>query len=162
MFLAFLVVVDLSLPGVTFMDILAFMEYLAQSGMSPDHITNHITAIRSMCIVYGVNTLPFRDHRIPLFVKSLKLNHTFAPIIPVIIDETLLLQIVTAATHLQFPYIFKPLYLLAFFHFLGCPTSCHIQLIPLIILNIYVWQMSFLQILKLSHCLNGLRPCRTV
>ena len=32
-----------------------------QSGMSQDHITNHITAVRSMCIVYGVNTLPFRE-----------------------------------------------------------------------------------------------------
>ena len=42
LFLAFLVVVDLSLPGVTSIDILAFMEYLAQSGMFPDHITNHI------------------------------------------------------------------------------------------------------------------------
>ena len=62
-------VVDLSLPGVSFIDILAFMEYLAQSGMSPDHITNHITAVRSMCIIYGVNTLPFRDQRIPLIIS---------------------------------------------------------------------------------------------
>ena len=105
LFLAFLVVVDLLLPGVTSMDILAYMEYLAQSGMSPDYITNHITAIRSMCIVLGVNTLSFRDHRIPLFIKSLKLNRSFAPKIPVIIDETLLLQIVTASTYLQFPLI---------------------------------------------------------
>ena len=111
-------IMDLSLPGVTSMDILAFMEYLAQSGMSPDHITNHITAVRSMCIVYGVNTLPFRDRRIPLFLKSLKLNHSFAARIPFIIDENLLLQIVTASTYLQFPHIFKPLYLLAFFSFL--------------------------------------------
>ena len=118
LFLAFLVVVDLSLPGVTSMDILAFMEYLAQSGMSPDHITNHITAIRSMCIVYGINTIPFRDHRIPLFIKSLKLNRAFAPHVPLIIDETLLLQIIIASAYLQFPLIFKPLYLLAVFSFL--------------------------------------------
>ena len=77
LFLAFLVVVDLSLPGVSSIDILAFMEYLAQSGMSSDHITNHITAMRFMCIVYGVNTLPFRDKKNPLFIKSL--NRSFAP-----------------------------------------------------------------------------------
>ena len=35
-----------------------------------------------------------------------------------IIDKTLLLQIVTASTYLQFPHIFNPLYLLAFFSFL--------------------------------------------
>ena len=51
LFLAFLIVVDLSLPRATTIDILAFMEYLTQSGMSPDHITNHITVARSMCIV---------------------------------------------------------------------------------------------------------------
>ena len=111
-------VVDLSLPGVSSIDILAFMEYLAQSGMSPDHITNHITAVRSMCIIYGVNTLPFRDQRIPLFIKSLKLNCSFVPRMSMLIDETLLLQIVTASAQLQFPEVYRPLYLLAFFSFL--------------------------------------------
>ena len=118
LFLAFLVVVDLSVPEVTSMDILAFMEYLAQSGMSPDHITNHLTAVRSMCILYGVNTIPFRDQRIPLFIKFLKLNRPFAPKISMLIDETLLMQIITVSTYLQFPHIFKTLYLLAFFSFL--------------------------------------------
>ena len=118
LFLAFLVVVDLSLPGVTSMDILAFMEYLVQSGMSPDHITNHLTAARSMCIVYGVNTIPFRDQRIPLFTKSLKINRPFAPKLSLLIDETLLLKVVTASAGLQFPHMFKTLYLLAFFSFL--------------------------------------------
>ena len=111
-------VVDLSLPTVTTIDILAFMEYLTQAGMSPDHITNHITAIRSMCIVYATDTHPFRDQRIPLFIKSLKLNSAFVPKISMLIDETLLLQIITVADQFQFPQIFKSLYLLAFFSFL--------------------------------------------
>ena len=65
------------------------MEYLAQSGMSPEHITNHITAVRSMYIIYGCNTLPFRDQRIPLFIKSLKLNRSFAPKISIVLDHKL-------------------------------------------------------------------------
>ena len=73
--MAFLVVVDLSLPRISTLDVLAFMEYQAQSGMSPDNITNHITGIRSMSIVYGIDTTPFRDQRIPLFIKSLKINN---------------------------------------------------------------------------------------
>ena len=139
--LAFLVVVDLSLPGVTSMDILAFMEYLAQSGMSPDHITNHLTADKSMCIIYGINTIPFRDQRIPLFIKSLKLNRPFAPQISRLIDETLLRQIITASTYLQFPHIFKTLYLLAFFFISEVIKNLHIQPVPLIRPDIYVWQM---------------------
>ena len=86
--------------------------------MSPDHITNHITAIRSMCIIYAIDTFPFRDQRIPLFIKSLKLNGSFVPKISLLIDETLLLQIITVSDHFQFPQIFKTLYLLAFFSFL--------------------------------------------
>ena len=39
LFLAFLVVVDLLLPGISSLDVLAFMEYLVQSDMSPDNIT---------------------------------------------------------------------------------------------------------------------------
>ena len=65
LFLAFLVAVDLSLPEVSALDVLAFIEYLAQSGMSSDNIKSHITAIRSMSIMYGLNTAPFRDQRIP-------------------------------------------------------------------------------------------------
>ena len=111
-------VVDLSLPRISTLDVLAFMEYLAQSGMSPDNITNHITGIRSMSIVYGIDTALFRDQRIPLFIKSLKINRPLAPVVKILIDQTLLLQIVTVSAHLQFPIVYKALYLLAFFSFL--------------------------------------------
>ena len=100
------------------MDVLTFMEYLAQSGMSPDNITNHITGIRSMSIVYGIDTTPFRDQKTPLFIKSLKINRPLAPVVKILIDQTLLLQIVTVSAHLQFPLVYTPLYVLAFFSFL--------------------------------------------
>ena len=118
LFLAFLVVAGLSLPGVSSLDILAFMEYLAQAGMSPDNVTNHLTAARSMFIIYGYNTAPFRDQRIPLFIKSLKINRPITPKLQLLIDDTLLLQIVTVSAHLQFPLVYKALYLVAFFSFL--------------------------------------------
>ena len=118
LFLPFLVVVDLSLPEISPLDVLAFMEYLAQSGMSPDNITNHITAIRSISIMYGIDTTPFRDQRIPLFVKSLKINRPLAPLLKLVIDHTLLLQIITVSAHLQFSLVYRALYLLAFFSFL--------------------------------------------
>ena len=79
LFLAFLVVLDLSLHQLSTMDILTFMQYLHELGMSPDNIVNHITAVRSLSIIYACDTTPFRDHRIPLFVKSLKINRSFQP-----------------------------------------------------------------------------------
>ena len=86
--------------------------------MSPDNITNHITAIRSISIIYGLDTAPFRDQRIPLFIKSLIINRPLAPVVKLVIDHTLLLQIVTVSAHLQYPLVYKSLYLLAFFSFL--------------------------------------------
>ena len=108
-----LVAVDLSLPGISALDILAFMEYLAHSDMSPDHSTNHLTAIRSMCIVYDCNTIPFRNQWIPLFFTILSFTLRF----PILIDETLLLQIIIVSAQLQYPLVYKAVYLVAFFLF---------------------------------------------
>ena len=36
-------------------------------------------AIRSMCIIYNCDTTPFRDNRIPLFIKAVKLNRPLQP-----------------------------------------------------------------------------------
>ena len=101
-------VVDLSLPRISKLDVLAFMEYLAQSGMSPDNITNHITGIRSMSFVYGIDTAPFRNQRNPLFIKSLKINCSLAPVVKILIDQILLLQIVTISAHLLIGLILLP------------------------------------------------------
>ena len=55
----------LSLAGISTLDILAFMDFLAQSSMSLDHIT----VVRSLYIVYNGDSSPFSDQRISSFVK---------------------------------------------------------------------------------------------
>ena len=92
------------------MDILTFMQYLTEFGRSPDNIVNHLTAIRSLCIIYVCDTTPFPDQRLPLFVKSLKIN-TF------MVDDQLLLKIVTVSQHLPHSLTFTVLYLFTFFSF---------------------------------------------
>ena len=69
------------------------MEYLLKAGMSASNIRNHLTAIRSMCIIYDCNAYPFRDSRIPLFIKPVKYT------------------IVQASAMLQFSVTVKALYL---------------------------------------------------
>ena len=61
------------------MDILAFMQYLSESGMSPNKIVNQPTAVRPLAIIYACDTLPFQDHGIPLFIKALKINRVYNP-----------------------------------------------------------------------------------
>ena len=59
-FLGFLAVAGLSWLQVSTPVLLAFMEYLHVSGMSPSNIANYLTAIRSMMILYGLDTESLR------------------------------------------------------------------------------------------------------
>ena len=157
LFLAFLVLRVLSLPWVSSLDVLVLMEYLSKSGMSLDHITSHITAVRSLCIVYGY-TLPFRDQRIPLFIKSLKLTRSFIPKIPIVMYETLLLQIVTLTAQLQCLLIYKALYL----HFSlssDCQMYCH-SLLIVFIKHLCAGDVIFCH--HRSYYFISVRPFRTV
>ena len=77
-FLFFLEEAQITPFQVTTVIILAFMESLHQKGLSQSNISNHIAGIRAMFIVYGLNTDPFKDERLPLFIKSLKINAPLA------------------------------------------------------------------------------------
>ena len=74
--------------------------------------------IRSYFIIFGLNTSPFRDQRLQLFQRSLKYTRKFEPKTTLIIDTDLLLGILSVADTLQFPTIYRALYLLSFFSFL--------------------------------------------
>ena len=117
-FLAFLISADLHLSQVNTVIVLAFMEFLHKNGSSPANISNYLAGIRAMYIVNGLQTSPFMDDRLPLFIKSLKINATFSPSPLQIITVEILHQIIKSCEALQLPYIFKPLYLFAFFSFL--------------------------------------------
>ena len=117
-FLAFLVVAGLSLPQVSTIDILAYMEYLHGNGMSPSNITNYVTGIRALHILYGLETHQFRDQRLPLFIKALQINRPLKPTIVLTLDVELLERIVNISLQLQFPLVFQSLYLFCFFSFL--------------------------------------------
>ena len=117
-FLGFLVVAGLSWPQVSTPVLLAFMEYLHVSGMSASNIANYLTAIRSVMILYGLNTQCLRDQRIPFFIKALKINRPLQPHLPATLDQVTLLKMVTAAEALPLSTVYVPLYRLAFFSFL--------------------------------------------
>ena len=101
-FLAFLVAAGLLLNQVTTVTLLTFLEFLADQGLSPSNIVNHMVTIRSQFLLYGLDTSPFRDDRILLFQKSLMYTKAFFPIVT------------------QIHVVFKALYsFCVFFSFLG-------------------------------------------
>ena len=117
-FIAFLESESIQLLQVNTITLLAFMEFCYCSGMSQSSISNSMAAIRAMFIVYGLNTQPFKDERIPLYIKSLTINAAFRPKAIKLISIEVLQQIVTACSALQHPVVYKALYLFCFFSFL--------------------------------------------
>ena len=117
-FLAFLVSSGLHFSQVNTVIVLAFMEFLYKNTLSPANIANYMAGIRAMYIVNGLDTTPFRDDRLSLFMKSLKINAPFDLKIGSILSVDLLTKLIMACNTLDNPQVFKPLYLLAFFSFL--------------------------------------------
>ena len=117
-FLGFLVATGLSIHQVTVTILLAFMESLVDQSFTVSNIVNYMAGIRSNFIIYGLDTLPFRDERIHLFQKSLKYTRKFVPKGTFVIDTDLLLCILSVSDTLEFPIIYRALYLLSFFSFL--------------------------------------------
>ena len=137
--------VGLSLPQVDTLGILAFMEYLLQAGMTSANITKHLTAIGSCCIIYNIDTAPFRDNRLPLFIKAIKINNPLHPSwkLKLVINENMLYSIFAVCPSLPFPEVFKALYLFAYFSFLRLsgilPHSLALSTEP----DIYAREISF-------------------
>ena len=67
-----------------------------------------------------VCTLNFllHDHRIPLFIKSDKINKPLNPVFKTVTDEHILLSMVLACDQFPCPVIFTALYLFTYFSFL--------------------------------------------
>ena len=78
-FLAFQVAAGLLPSQVTAQMLFPFMEFLHCNAVTSSQISNYLAALRALYIVYGLNTSAFKDERLPLFIKSLKLQAPLKP-----------------------------------------------------------------------------------
>ena len=105
-FIAFQVAPGLLSYQVTPLVLLAYLEVLARCEMSRSNISNHVTAIRALHIMHGLPIMPSRDDRIPLFLKSHKINRTFQLKISPVISINTLIDIVKACDILEQPVVY--------------------------------------------------------
>ena len=98
--------------------LLSFMEFLHQNSLASSHIANDMAALRAFHIVHALPTTAFKDERIPLFLKSLKIQAPFSPPARSYIDISTPEAILVQCEKFPYPAIFRPLYLLCFFSFL--------------------------------------------
>ena len=117
-FLTFLEKSQIPIFKVNTLLLLSYMEYLHQKGLSHANISNHMAAIRASFIIYGLDTMSFKDERIPLFIKALRINAplTLKPNHNISIE--MLHNIIHICEMLQAPVVFKALYLFTYFSFL--------------------------------------------
>ena len=117
-FLAYCCFIQTQLSQLTPVILLSFLEFLTENGISHSAIANYISAVKASLSMYGISTLPFYDHRIKYFQKSLVLNKPFAATIKKIIDIPLLKDIIAVCDTMWMGQVFKSLYLTAFLSFL--------------------------------------------
>ena len=94
------------------------MEFLVENGQSQAHIANYMAALRAYHIIHNLPTALFKDERIQLFQKALKLKAPFKPMKRSLLTIDLLEKIIQQSQKLPFSFVFTPLYLLSFFSFL--------------------------------------------
>ena len=98
--------------------LLSFMEFLCQNGHSKPNIANYMAAVRTLFMLHGFFTESFRDQRIQLYLKALKINAPFQPTIRPTLDIQKLQSLLKYCDSVPYSMTFKPLYLTCFFSFL--------------------------------------------
>ena len=77
--MGFLHLAGIHYSQVTTIVLLSFMEFLHSSGMSHANISNHMAGIRASMTIHGLQTDAFKDDRISLFIKAVKINAPLKP-----------------------------------------------------------------------------------
>ena len=107
-FQAFRVATGLLQQQVDVFILLSFMEYLFQNSQSDQNIANYMSALRAYHIFHGLNTSPFKDERLAMYLKSLRIQAPLTPSRRSLLDVQLLATIIRTCDSFKFPVIFRP------------------------------------------------------
>ena len=128
-FLAFLCFHGIFQSQVTVEIILAYLEFLFCSDKSVSVMRNHVSAIKWRLQNLGIDTSPWDDSRIAMYLKSVQRAGPLSFRLKPIITPAILRSLITACDGTQMGFMYKAVYLLAFFSFLRLsnlvPHSLH-------------------------------------
>ena len=95
-----------------------FLLSFHQHGHFKFNIANYMAAVRTFHIIHGLPTEPFRDQRIKLYLKALKINAPFNPATRPTLDVAKLNSLLLFCDTVPHAITFKALYVTCFFSFL--------------------------------------------
>ena len=117
LFLAFSAVMEVS--QLHSLDLLlAFIECLSFNNLSVSTIKNYVSAIKQQFQKFNLPLEQFQSQKIVLMYKSLQINRPLKVTIRGVITISILKQIIQQCQSLQFPALYKALFLTAFYSFL--------------------------------------------
>ena len=117
-FVDFCICLKKSLHDVNVGVVLAYLEYLVKNNVSVHMVSNNISSIRASLIMYGLDYL-YLDHPcVRYFVKALKINRPLAVVRRNVMSLETLKHLTLLCDEIQFGFVFKPVFLIAFFGFL--------------------------------------------
>ena len=116
-FMAFCICVNAPLMVISVECILSSLEYLPSYKVSVHMITNYVSAVKAMALIYGLQAEALDDKRIKYYIKSLKVNRQLSVVKRNIIDIPTLKTLIQVCLGLGNPKVYKALFLCAFFRF---------------------------------------------
>ena len=96
---------------------LSYLEFLVINKVSAHMISNHISAVRAMSIIYDLPYQHWEHPKVKYFVKSIKLTRPMALPKRNIIDIQTLKTIIAYTQKFSDPLVYKAVFLTAFFGF---------------------------------------------
>ena len=117
-FIGFCQITKLNVKTMDVQDIMAYLEYLVENGVSYNMVANNISAIKANFIIYDLNFHILEHPRVRLFTKSLKMNRPLSLVKRNIMSLVVLQKLIVACDDLTSPFTFKAIFLVAFFGFL--------------------------------------------
>ena len=114
-FIGFCVITTLNVQSIQVQDIMAYLEYIVENGVSYNMICNNVSALKANFIMYDLEFHLLEHPRIRFFTKSLKINRPMSLVKRNIISLPTLQQLVQACHDLVSPFTFKAIFLVAFF-----------------------------------------------
>ena len=123
-FVAFCCHMGILMSSVNVKVLLAFLECLNENGVSPNMLSNYVSAIKAKFVIYGLPTKCLESRRIYYYVKSLRINRPLNISRCNIISIEDLYALVACCDELYMGQVFKALFLMAFFGFFRLSNLC--------------------------------------
>ena len=98
--------------------ILSFLEFLTLNGSRALVLTSYVSVFRHYFKMYDLDCSPLNHRKIHLFIMSVSINSPYCPKVKANFTIPLLIQLAKACDHIRYGFLYKAIFLLAYFGFL--------------------------------------------